>query len=213
MFPTTDRMRVVSPNWEDLRKRARILVIDDEEFPYEVLLRTDGYDIVRWPAIEDLNRLVDHTYDVIVLDIHGVGLTHDPDRQGLGILEYIKQHQPLQPVLAISSMKAYSLSETPVLALADRQLPKSVSYLEFRNAVDDMIKRRADPMSYVRDAASLVAQSQPDLKVRDRLLLRALKTSRSGRLERSLTRQGVDRATVDRVVALLALGHQVMTGE
>lgn len=63
----------VNVDLEAIRKQAKILVIDDQEPPMLTLFKRDGYHIERWAEIENLSRLTDGNYDVILLDIQGVG--------------------------------------------------------------------------------------------------------------------------------------------
>jgi hypothetical protein len=62
-----------APSFQELKKRTKILVIDDDEnsFPFE-LLRREGYSIEHWPRVESLSPLEDGHYDIIILDIQGV---------------------------------------------------------------------------------------------------------------------------------------------
>jgi hypothetical protein len=49
------------------RKRAKILVIDDEEtFPVELLSR-EGYNIAYWKKVESLRTLEEGEYEIIFL--------------------------------------------------------------------------------------------------------------------------------------------------
>ena len=54
---------------EDIKKRARLLVIDDEDFVYRSLFETDGYVMDKWDDVEDLSKLEQNFYDVIILDV------------------------------------------------------------------------------------------------------------------------------------------------
>ena len=42
---------------EEIKKRSRILVIDDNEFFYLELFRNDEYSIDKWDDVEDLSKL------------------------------------------------------------------------------------------------------------------------------------------------------------
>jgi CheY-like chemotaxis protein len=84
-----------------MRKRARLLVIDDQEFAYERLFERDGYNLTKWKDIENLEPLENGEYDVILLDIQGVGKQYS-EEQGLGILRHIRKSNPTQIVIAYS---------------------------------------------------------------------------------------------------------------
>ena len=63
---TFDQVKLELPFYE-IRKRARILVIDDDKdaFPYE-LFQKEGYNVQYWPKIETLRDLekceIDYSY-------------------------------------------------------------------------------------------------------------------------------------------------------
>ncbi len=76
----------------ELRKRARILVVDDDEtaFPYK-LLQKEGYNVTYWKRIENLRNLETGEYDIIVLDIQGIANPKISEDDGLGILVHVKR--------------------------------------------------------------------------------------------------------------------------
>lgn len=88
--------------FEDIKKRARIVVIDDSEFIYLPLFKKDGYNIEKWSDIIDLPKLEIGYFDIILLDILGVGKEQSAD-QGLGILRHLRQVSPAQIIIAYSS--------------------------------------------------------------------------------------------------------------
>src|ERR1022692_2247988 len=126
---------VAEPDIETLRKRGKILVIDDHALPAQKLFERDGYHFERWPEIKNLSQLTDNHYDIILLDLHGVGLNESPDLQGLGILGHIKQSNPAQIVIAYSA-QSQKLSARTLLDLADSVLDKEASYVDYKELVD-----------------------------------------------------------------------------
>src|SRR5258706_2594560 len=96
-----------SPKWPELsidesRKRARILVIDDQKFAYLELFKRDGYNIDKWEDVTDLQKLESGYYDVILLDIQGVARDISSD-QRLGLLKHLHKVSPAQIVIAYSN--------------------------------------------------------------------------------------------------------------
>jgi CheY-like chemotaxis protein len=94
------------PKWpevpvEELRRRARLLVIDDQVFTYKDLFERDGYTIERWPDVEDLPRLESGAFDLILLDLQGVAKELSAE-QGLGLLRHLRKVLPTQLVIAYS---------------------------------------------------------------------------------------------------------------
>jgi len=41
----------------EIRKRARLVVVDDGEFPYGQLFRRDDYQLDKWNDVHDLQKL------------------------------------------------------------------------------------------------------------------------------------------------------------
>jgi len=137
----TSRKLPPAPDLESARKNARILNIDDQEWPYQPLLERDGYHVERWAEIRTLTQLTDGHYNLILLDIQGVGMTESQKLQGLGILEHIKRTNPAQSVIVYSS-KAQKPSMNKYISMADAVLDKADPYVEFKSAIDDLIVNR-----------------------------------------------------------------------
>lgn len=197
------------PTLEELRKRSRILVIDDQEFPFLGLFKRDTYSIERWPEVENLQKLTDGFFDVILLDIHGVGLVESPRRQGLGIMEHIKNVNPAQAVILYSS-KPQSITNRNVLLLADEVLDKSAEYLEYKQAVDQLLLRRYSAEYFIfvmnrelGDAAALTPKAVPRA-------LRALRTGKTEPLRGYLSRSLRDDQRIDRIINVIGTGAAVL---
>ena len=76
------------PTWpeislDEIKKRARLLVVDDSDFPYQSLFGRDGYTLEKWPDITDLPKLESGYFDIVLLDLQGVGREQSKE-QGLG---------------------------------------------------------------------------------------------------------------------------------
>lgn len=195
----------IEPDIESLRKQAKILVIDDQQLPAQMLFERDGYHFERWPEIRNLTQLTDGYYDVILLDIHGVGLHESPDMQGLGILRHIKQSNPAQIVIAYSA-QAQKLSSRSFIELADEVLDKEASYVDYKNVVDSLLRKRATP-GYFRavmnrelgDKAILVPKAIPKA-------IRAFNRNSIGDLEGYLRDNLPDREQIDRILTIISIG-------
>lgn len=128
-------------DFEEARRRARILVVDDDDEAFPVkLLRGEGYNIQYWEAVENLKDIEQGEYDIIVLDIHGVAPSLDK-REGLAVLEHIKHYNPAQIIIAYSAKK-YDLKQGKFWKLADDFLGKPATALECKQKIDDLIKTR-----------------------------------------------------------------------
>jgi len=150
----------------ELRKRTRIVVIDDDphSFPFDTLKR-EGYSIDHWPRVENLHTLEEGHYDIIFLDIQGVAKEYSKD-DGLGILEHLKQANPSQIVVAFSA-HSYDLSKNRFWQLADDSLSKPVDAAKCKEIIDNLIENKLTPLHYWKAIAELLRhQGLTDRQVR-----------------------------------------------
>jgi DNA-binding response OmpR family regulator len=204
--------RVVSaePDIEKVRRHARILVIDDQAFPAQRNFTRDGYHLERWPSIKNLSQLTDGDWDVILLDIQGVGLVESPALQGLGILKHIKKSNPAQAVI-IYSAKPQAVSSTEYLVLADAVFDKGMSYLEYKEKVDELLLRHATPGYFIAamnrelgESAALVPRAVPKA-------LRAFRAGNTDGLRRYLGASLTDQEKVETLVHVITIGVRVVS--
>jgi DNA-binding response OmpR family regulator len=132
-------------------KRTRLLVIDDDpaeetSFPFAILKR-EGYAIDHWQEVQDIAKLERSFYDIIVLDIGGVGASIDPKREGLAVLEHIKKANPAQIVVAHSG-QSYKSDKIPFFRLADDYVPKPTNALRWKEIIDDLIQKKVTPLHF-----------------------------------------------------------------
>jgi DNA-binding NarL/FixJ family response regulator len=206
-FRRSPRRRWPDPSIDEIRKRARIVVIDDQEFPYAKLFARDGYTLQKWDDVTNLSDLEDGDYDLILLDLQGVGKAESAKEEGLGILRHLRTRRPAQIIIAYSNAD-WPLSNQPFFRMADATLPKSADYVDFKQKVDELLQRRFSIGFYVeRIQAQLQDHSQelPNLEKtsRDAILL-----GRTDVLAKYLRGRVNDPAAIDRAlqVATVAVG-------
>jgi hypothetical protein len=120
-----------------LRKRLRLLVIDDEDvFPIK-LFQEAGYNIERWEKVKNYPSLENGDYDIIILDILNVAEDLSDD-DGFGVLESLKNHNPAQIVIAYSA-HSFDFSKTKFWELADAKITKPSMFLKIKEIVDNTI--------------------------------------------------------------------------
>lgn len=130
------------PEWpvislDEIKKRGRILVIDDTDFTYQQLFIRDGYTIDKWDDVEELSKLESGYYDIILLDIQGVG-RNESEEQGFGILKHIHSVNPAQIIIAYSNAD-WALKYQTFFDLADAKLDKRQDYVDFKRTVDQQL--------------------------------------------------------------------------
>jgi len=149
----TSKNTFTPPSLDEIKKRARILVIDDNDFAYEPLFKRDGYTVEKWDDIQSLEKLENNFYDLILLDIQGVGQA-ESEEEGFGILKHIRSQSPAQIVIAFSNAD-WSLKYQQFFDLADRKLAKSQDYVEFKRTVDELLAQRFNPEFYINKIENL----------------------------------------------------------
>jgi CheY-like chemotaxis protein len=159
---------LAAPSVDEVRKRTRILVIDDDphSFPFETLKR-EGYAIDHWPRVENLHVLEGGQYDIIFLDIQGVAQEYCAE-DGLGILEHLKQVNPSQIVVAFSA-HSYDLSKNRFWRLADDSLSKPVEAAKCKRLIDNLIESKRTPGHYWQAVAELLLRQGLDSKEIERI--------------------------------------------
>jgi CheY-like chemotaxis protein len=198
------------PDIEALRKKAKILVIDDHAFPSQRLFERDGYHFERWAQIRNLSQLTDGHYDVILLDVQGVGLNESPELQGLGILSHIKQSNPSQIVIVYTA-QPQKISMRTIIEMADDVLDKDASYVEYKEAVDKLLRIRSTPGYFIAvinrelgPRAALVPKVVPKA-------LRAFGNGSSRSLEAYLKKNLPDAVQIDRILTIVSIAITVFS--
>lgn len=202
--------QIPAPDLETVRKNAQILVIDDQEWPYQKALLAEGYHIERWPEVQSLSRLTDGYYSLILLDIHGVGLKEDPKGQGVGILDYIKRTNPAQRVIVYSA-KRQLISSTPILNKADAIFDKGESYVNFRVEIDGFLLSGATAGYFV---SAINRELGADAAVVPKLTPKVLRALRNGNVAgvASYLRDTLsDEQKIKIVVSIVTAGYKVLS--
>jgi CheY-like chemotaxis protein len=197
------------PSIEEIRKKARILVVDDEPFPYQELFSRDGYHLDKWSQIESLSQLNDNHFDLILLDLNGIAAADAPTMQGLAVLEHIKHESPSQLVIAYSGQD-WGVNAQEFLSLADDVLKKSEDYIVFKGKVDELLLKRFS-IGFFLEAINKTVGDQVDRV--PKLIPKSVKAIRSGNrtaLQRYLAEHLREQVTIDRVLGLAGIATSVL---
>lgn len=143
-----DLMSFKTPiQFEELKKRTRIVVIDDEEsFPLKYFV-DEGYSVEKWDKVTNYGKLESGFYDIIVLDIQGVAQDISED-DGIGVLEHLKKHNPAQIIIAYSQ-HSYDLTKSKFFELADERITKPSDFLKMKKIIDNLIHNKFKPDRYI----------------------------------------------------------------
>lgn len=195
------------PSFEEIKKRAKILVIDDNDFAYTTLFTRDGYTIEKWDDIDNLERLENNYYDLILLDIQGVG-QNESEEEGFGILKHIRKKSPAQIVIAFSNAD-WSLKYQDFFDLADKKLAKSQDYVEFKRVVDSLLEQRFDPNYYLEKISKVKSLSPAE---RTRITQAAQNSIFNGKIEEINTAvKGISKEDAQLILAIVQTAAAVIS--
>lgn len=124
---------------EKTKENTSILFIDDKPFPIVENLKTYNYTI---QSVKDITSLEDpkvKTADIFFVDIQGVGKKLCPHNQWFWLVQLLKDRFGNSKKIAIYSWEDWRLN--PISKLADDILDKDAGLLEFKSAIDSLIKK------------------------------------------------------------------------
>jgi hypothetical protein len=131
--------------FEKVKLKARIVVVDDEEVPLVSKLQQDGYNIVKLDDIDEIDSFIKKQYHVLVLDIQGIGKKLSEKSEGWGILSYLKKENPHMVIIVFTGAD-WSITKFKDKAdLADFVIGKDLEYLDFKMKLDTAIKKAFSP--------------------------------------------------------------------
>lgn len=132
-------------DFDQLKFKARIAFIDDEEVSHVKRLRNDGYNITDYEDISVIDEFIRKKYHVVVLDIQGVGKNIAGHSEGWGILKYLKSECPHLVIIMFTGADWSVTRYKPLVDLADDFIGKDLEYLDFKSKLDSAIKKAFSP--------------------------------------------------------------------
>jgi DNA-binding response OmpR family regulator len=135
-----DSLSVKMPR-EELVRRSRILLIDDEPPALIDDLRAAHFSVDHVPDIipEQIDLIERSLYDLVLLDFGDVGLAFGHD-QGLSLLRHIKRVNPAIVVLSYTS-KALETKHADFYRLTDGVLAKDAGIQESLEKIEDALRK------------------------------------------------------------------------
>jgi len=131
--------------FEQIKFKARIAVIDDEEVPLIEKLQKDGYNITKYNDVDEIDSFIRKKYNVLVLDIQGVGKKIAGKKEGWGILSYLKSEYPHLIIIVFTGADWSITKVKDVADQADFVIGKDLEYLDFKTKLDAAIKKAFSP--------------------------------------------------------------------
>lgn len=186
---------------EEIIRRAQILVVDDEDFPYATLFRREGYNVTKWRDVSKISEIEQGKFDVVLLDLQGIGRKLSAD-QGLGVLRHIKKARPSQVIVAYSNAD-WPVKYQPFFDKADRVLSKSADYVDFKREVDELLQEHFS-VGFHRDRIRRVLAEAGLSGWRvNRLVDKSIRERDLAKLEKYLAARGLNTDDVQVVLGLV----------
>ena len=130
---------------EQLKLKARIALVDDDEISHVKRLQKDGYNIVDLPDITEIDDFIRRKYHVVILDIQGIGKNLSETTEGWGILKYLKTECPHLVVIMFTGADWSVTKYKHLVDLADDFIGKDLEFLDFKSKLDAAIKKAFSP--------------------------------------------------------------------
>lgn len=140
---------------KDIKERANILFIDNEEVPLIETLQLEGWHVEHWIEVKSLKELEDGKFDLIFLDIGGIGKEYCPDEEGFGILKRIKTVNPSILIVAFSGL-SFDATRAEFWALADATLSKSSGAIKAIELLEELLKKKYNSKELWNDFQQLL---------------------------------------------------------
>lgn len=177
----------ITDDFNDLKRRTRIVVIDDENsFPTK-LFNDEGYSVDKWDEVKDYSKLENGFFDIIVLDIKGVAL-HISEDDGLGVLVSLKKNNPAQIIISYSQ-HSFDLSKFEFFQLTDEYISKPSDYLKIKSIIDNLISLQFKPERYINTLDQVLSKNSIDEKSVKKIkaeIAKSIKTKRAPDWNKSL---------------------------
>jgi CheY-like chemotaxis protein len=180
------------------------VVVDDEEFPYAKLFERDGYTLQKWDDVTNLTDLEQGDFDLILLDLQGVGKAESAKEQGLGILRHLRTRSPAQIIIAYSNAD-WPLSNQPFFKLADATLQKSADYVDFKQKVDQLLEQRFSLGFYITRIHAQLEEHSQELPNLDKAARDAILSGRIEDLAKYLRSRANDPDAIDRALKVAGM--------
>jgi len=155
---------------DDLKKRTKMVVIDDEEdsFPVEGI-QNFGFTVEYWSLLDSnkLKRLENNEFDIIILDILGIVDENElGEINGIDILKNLKSTNQNQIIIAFSG-STYDVSKGEFWKLADGFMNKPIQLLNTKEKLEQIIKDNFSNEKLIlklQDLMKLQIENQSDYK-------------------------------------------------
>lgn len=197
---------ISSVDLKELKKRIKIVVIDDDENSFPISqMQSFGFTIEYWSEIDEskLNRLEESDFDIIILDIFGVVNKSLGDLTGLDILKSLKHKSPKQFIIAFSG-SSYEIDKGEFWKLADDFLKKPISAFDTKERLESILSDTYSIDKLINKIKETVSKQVQDVKKEneiEKIISKAIMTKNNKLDLVKLTRIGIqDTAAITTLV-------------
>lgn len=128
---------------DDLIKKSRILIIDDDgTIMLKDFLQQQGFSVDHDKLGNDLGKYTSGLYDLIILDYHGVG-NELGGRHGLDLMRFLNKNLVSTRVLAYTS-RSLSAAESDFFKMAHAVLQKDLGLADSMEIIEDQLRTTFD---------------------------------------------------------------------
>jgi DNA-binding NtrC family response regulator len=154
---------------EQLKLKARIALVDDDEISHVKRLQKDGYNIFDFPDISEIDDFIRRKYHVVILDIQGIGKNLSETSEGWGILKYLKSECPHLVVIIFTGADWSVTKYKHLVDLADDFIGKDLEFLDFKSKLDAAIKKAFSPKFHFEIEKTKLMQEITNAETIDRI--------------------------------------------
>jgi CheY-like chemotaxis protein len=175
---------------EELRRRCRILIVDDERIDLIDDLRQAGFSIDYEPdvTVENQHKLEQALYDLLLLDFGNVGKSFG-ENEGLSVLRHVKRVNPALIVVAYTS-KFLGSDHADFYRLSDFVLSKDAGIKDSQEKIEKAL-RKAQSLENLweglRRVAGITPGSSLDKRLQHKFVKGAQKPGKMEKFKQSVT--------------------------
>jgi DNA-binding NarL/FixJ family response regulator len=151
-----------------IKDRAKLLFIDDQDVELLGTLQTEGWHVEHWKDVQNFRDLEEGKFDLVFLDIGGIGKKYSPDKEGFGVLERLKKVNPSLIIVAYSGQE-YDPEKLDFFNLADAKLSKGSGALKAIETIEQLLSEKWTLNELWRDIEVVLTGNQVSSKSTEKL--------------------------------------------
>ncbi|HCC83231.1 TPA: hypothetical protein DEP96_00075 [Candidatus Uhrbacteria bacterium] len=127
-----------------MRNKVKVVLIDDEPFPYQETLHRHGYHITKKDDIDDIQSI--EVYDIVLCDIKGVGRKLNATLEGAHVISEIRKRYPFKYIIAYSG-ETFNPTFNRHFQMADKSIKKDADLEDWLETLDKATEQTLAPYS------------------------------------------------------------------